>query len=55
MKLYKLNPSYRWRYWVQREGPLNEEWRQALESLRDWRWINTSDGLWDTRMWVKPG
>ena len=40
---------------VQRDEPLTEEWSEVLESLRAWRWMNTSDGLWDTRLWVKPG
>lgn len=38
----------------QRDEPLTEEWREVLHSLRGWRWMNTSDGLWDTRLWVKP-
>jgi SAM-dependent methyltransferase len=38
---------------LHRSEPLNEEWREVLEGLRSWRWINTSDGLWDTRFWVK--
>lgn len=40
---------------VVRDQPLNEEWQQAADTLKNWRWINTSDGLWDTRFWVKPG
>jgi tRNA A58 N-methylase Trm61 len=40
---------------VVRNQALNEEWQQAADSLKAWRWINTSDGLWDTRFWVKPG
>jgi predicted O-methyltransferase YrrM len=39
---------------VRQDAPLSEEWRELLERLRGWRWMNTSDGLWDTRMWVKP-
>jgi len=39
---------------VRQDAPLSEGWRELLERLRDWRWMNTSDGLWDTRMWVKP-
>jgi predicted O-methyltransferase YrrM len=39
---------------VRQSEPLSEEWREVLERLRAWRWMNTSDGLWDTRMWVKP-
>jgi SAM-dependent methyltransferase len=40
---------------IRREEPLTDEWRQVLDGLRDWRWMNTTDGLWDTRMWIKPG
>jgi predicted O-methyltransferase YrrM len=39
---------------IQRTEPLNEEWRQLLERLQAWRGMNTSDGLWDTRLWVRP-
>ena len=39
---------------VRQDAPLSEEWRELLERLRGWRWMNTSDGLWDTRRWVKP-
>ena len=38
-----------------RSEPLNDEWRRFANRLRDWRAMNTSDGLWDTRLWVKPG
>lgn len=38
-----------------RSEPLNDEWRRLASQLRDWRAMNTSDGLWDTRLWVKPG
>ena len=38
-----------------RTEPLNQDWRSLLERLRDWRAMNTSDGLWNTRFWVKPG
>jgi Methyltransferase domain len=38
-----------------RTGPLDEDWQKLLERLRDWRAMNTSDGLWDTRFWIKPG
>ncbi|MCA9471710.1 MAG: class I SAM-dependent methyltransferase [Nitrospirales bacterium] len=37
-----------------RDEPLDGEWREILSLLRPWRWINTTDGLWDTRLWVKP-
>lgn len=38
-----------------RSEPLNEEWHELAERLRDWRAMITSDGLWDTRFWMKPG
>jgi hypothetical protein len=38
-----------------RTEPLNQEWRRVQERLRTWRAIGTSDGLWDTRFWIKPG
>jgi hypothetical protein len=38
-----------------RSEPLNQDWRRVLEQLSDWRAMNTSDGLWDTRLWIKPG
>lgn len=37
-----------------RAEPLNEEWQTVAEQLQPWRAMNTSDGLWDTRFWVKP-
>jgi SAM-dependent methyltransferase len=37
-----------------RSEPLSDEWRRVERELRHWRAMNTSDGLWDTRMWVKP-
>ena len=40
---------------IRREEPLTEEWRHVLDGLRDWRWMNTTDGLWDTRLWIRPG
>ena len=40
---------------VTRSEPLDDEWREVLDRLRDWRAMHTSDGLWDTRLWVKPG
>lgn len=39
---------------INRAEPLNDDWRAMLERLADWRWIHTTDGLWDTRMWVGP-
>ncbi len=37
-----------------RSEPRSEVWAQVLASLADWRRIDTTDGIWDTRFWVKP-
>lgn len=37
-----------------RDQPLSDDWRALLERLEGWRAMNTSDGLWDTRFWIKP-
>lgn len=39
---------------VTRSEPLTHEWSELLDRLRGWRAMQTSDGLWDTRLWVKP-
>ena len=39
---------------IYRDEPLDEDWRVVAERLRPWRAIHTSDGLWDTRFWVRP-
>ncbi|MEO0137827.1 MAG: hypothetical protein ABIL86_09895 [candidate division WOR-3 bacterium] len=36
-----------------RDYPRSTKWAQIIEQLKDWRWINTSDGIWDTRFWIK--
>ena len=36
-----------------RKAPPTPGWREALNRLKDWRWIDTSNGIWDTRFWVK--
>lgn len=36
-----------------RDVPLNDEWQRVLDRLSSWRAIHTSDGLWDTRFWVR--
>ena len=36
------------------EGPLLPEWVEFLEKVKDWRQIWTSNGVWDTTIWVKP-
>ena len=38
-----------------RTEPLDQEWRRLHERLATWRRMSTSDGLWDTRFWIKPG
>ena len=38
-----------------RSEPLDDAWRHLADRLQDWRAMTTSDGLWDTRFWVKPG
>ena len=37
-----------------RKDPLNAEWEAFLNQVSSWRALHTSDGLWDTRFWVKP-
>jgi hypothetical protein len=29
-------------------------WRNLAEQLADWRWMNTTNGIWDTGFWIKP-
>lgn len=36
------------------EGPATETWSLFLEMIRNWRCIWTSNGVWDTGLWVKP-
>lgn len=38
-----------------RDQPFSARWREVLESLASWRAVLTSNGLWDTRIWVRPG
>lgn len=38
-----------------RETPRGPRWERMIAQLRPWRWIHTSDGIWDTRFWLKPG
>jgi hypothetical protein len=38
-----------------RTEPLNEDWQRLHDRLATWRRLSTSDGLWDTRFWIKPG
>ena len=37
-----------------RDEPRTPGWSHILQELRTWRAILTSDGIWDTRFWVKP-
>lgn len=37
-----------------RSKPRSPVWAGILEHLKNWRWINTTDGIWDTRFWIKP-
>jgi hypothetical protein len=34
--------------------PRSAAWKQTMEQLKPWRWINTTNGIWDTRFWIKP-
>lgn len=36
-----------------RDQPRTPGWEKVLEDLLPWRWLNTSDGIWDTRFWIK--
>jgi predicted O-methyltransferase YrrM len=38
-----------------RTEPLNEDWQRLHDRLATWRRLSTSDGLWDTRFWIRPG
>lgn len=35
-------------------GPANEAWSQLDETLSQWRLIWTSNGVWDTAIYIKP-
>jgi hypothetical protein len=37
-----------------RSEPRSQVWAEIINQLRDWRWLNTTDGIWDTRFWIKP-
>lgn len=36
-----------------RSKPRSAAWTHIMEQLKDWRWINTTNGIWDTRFWIK--
>jgi hypothetical protein len=33
--------------------PRTVAWRGIIDQLETWRWINTTNGIWDTRFWIK--
>jgi predicted O-methyltransferase YrrM len=37
-----------------RSEPRTTQWARLMHDLKDWRWINTTNGIWDTRLWIKP-
>lgn len=37
-----------------RYEPQSRMWAEINESLRRWRSVHTTDGIWDTRFWIKP-
>lgn len=39
---------------LSRDTPASTAWNDLLKCLSSWRWTITSDGIWDTRMWIKP-
>jgi hypothetical protein len=39
---------------INRDVPLDDDWQAVMDRLQSWRAIHTSDGLWDTRFWVRP-
>lgn len=36
------------------DGPATEQWKLFAESVASWRYIWTSNGVWDTGVWIKP-
>jgi hypothetical protein len=37
-----------------RAEPRTPAWARLARELADWRWVVTTDRIWDTRMWVRP-
>lgn len=38
-----------------RDGPASAEWAQFAHEVSGWRLLCTTDGVWDTAIWVRPG
>jgi predicted O-methyltransferase YrrM len=36
------------------ERPVTPLWEQVAEEIADWRRLSTSNGVWDTVLWIKP-
>ena len=36
-----------------RKAPRSPRWQAILSRLESWRAIHTTDGIWDTRFWIK--
>jgi hypothetical protein len=36
-------------------GPASDTWQVFLNEVKEWRYIWTTNGVWDTTLWVKPG
>jgi len=36
-----------------RNVPRSQRWEKLIYELKQWRWLNASDGIWDTRFWVR--
>jgi hypothetical protein len=37
------------------KGHATAEWGRFVEMVKGWRVIWTSNGVWDTAMWIRPG
>jgi hypothetical protein len=37
-----------------KDGPLTDDWGLYMRTVVDWRYIWTSNGVFDTALWVKP-
>ena len=36
------------------QGPASAKWAEFLQSVENWRIIWTSNGVWDTTIWIRP-